>query len=378
MYSHHVCRLMRRINRVESATEDELPQVFVAEYGASPGRIRVFSPEGLEVGSWTTPGRPVGIDVVDDRVYYGYGNMLGGSIVLCSRTGQIVRSRDLGYCPSGIAALPDCLIATGFWSGGIVQILDRDTLHPLGSLSGGPFEGPADVTYVPERNEFYLVEYLGEFRVMVYDARSKTLKRSWRTGGQAYCAVVHDSCVYVSVTIPDTIEQYTLEGTRTAQYPGYPRVRGLSVAGDELFALIGFPYYHVYVFRLPDMTLLRTFPSVQMYQSYCLRATGSGLPQTAWRAYRADGTTETLGVPDEGVSIPTDDALCDAFAGQGADLACNHIEDMRAALERIAAFAGVTPFVWTRTGEQMRGTACLDADIEEIERAVEIVEAAVL
>jgi len=377
MYSHHVCRLMRRINRLEARTVALGIGVYVAEYGSQPGKVRRYTGDGAELLAWETPDRPVAIDFDGRHVYTGCGNMRSGILAQYTPEGQLLRSVDLGFGPSGLAVLPDAIIVSGLWDN-VVKAVDKASLQIIGDLPGGPFSGPADVTYVPARNEFYLVEYLGAYRVMVYDAAGRIFKSSWNAGGQAYCAVLFGELVYVSVTMADRIEVYTLAGERTRTLGNLAGVRGMSVAGDRLYVLLSSPYSQVHAFELPEFTPREVFPENALYQCHCLRTTGAALRQTAWKGYLGTGARQSLGLPDKGVRIPGDDALCEAFAGTGADLASNHIDDMRAALQKLAEFAGLPAFGWSRSGQRMAGTPCLDVDIEEVARAVETLEAQML
>ena len=60
------------------------------------------------------------------------------------------------------------------------------------------------------------------------------------------------------------------------------------------------------------------------------------LPYTTFYAYQ-ESEKESLGTPDAGVTIPTNNALCDAFGGAGAGLLARHIIDMRVAIMRLCS-----------------------------------------
>ncbi len=113
----------------------------------------------------------------------------------------------------------------------------------------------------------------------------------------------------------------------------------------------------------------------------------------------------SLGVPDGGIHVPADNALCSA----GAALVPNHILDMRAAVERIVSYhywknpathqpynwtasspdnlyliamgnrtrygaVGGARYTWTRTLAQMPGTAPYDMDIGEVYECVRVLK----
>lgn len=120
------------------------------------------------------------------------------------------------------------------------------------------------------------------------------------------------------------------------------------------------------------------------------------IAQTEWLAYLRDGTTQSLGTPDGGASIPALDAL-DREA-LNAQIEPNHIIDMREAIEELAPYFGYdwTPgsasnlycvamgdrtkygatggakYDWTRTREQMLRTATYDIDIGEVYECVSV------
>jgi hypothetical protein len=113
-------------------------------------------------------------------------------------------------------------------------------------------------------------------------------------------------------------------------------------------------------------------------------------------AYLRDGTTQSLGTPDAGATIPALDALdVDTL---NAQLDPNHIIDMRTAIETLAPYFGYnwTPgsasnlyctamgdrtkygatggaqYDWTRAREEMLMTPTYDLDIGEIYECVRV------
>lgn len=122
--------------------------------------------------------------------------------------------------------------------------------------------------------------------------------------------------------------------------------------------------------------------------------------QTEWLAYLRNGTTQSLGTPDGGVSIPALDALDRGTLN--AQLEPNHIIDMRDAVETLAEYYGYdwtdasatnlyfsamgdrtkygatggAKYDWTRTREQMLLTPTYDIDIGEIYECVAVLKAA--
>jgi hypothetical protein len=126
----------------------------------------------------------------------------------------------------------------------------------------------------------------------------------------------------------------------------------------------------------------------------------SPIEQTEWLAYLRDGTTQSLGTPDAGVSVPALDAL--DRGALNAAIEPNHIIEMRLAVETLAPYFGydwtdLSPtnlyflamgdrakygatggakYDWTRTREQMLLTPTYDIDIGEIYECVAVLKAA--
>jgi len=127
---------------------------------------------------------------------------------------------------------------------------------------------------------------------------------------------------------------------------------------------------------------------------------GSPIDQTEWLAYKRDGTTESLGTPDAGVSVPALDAL--DLGQKNAQVEPQHLVDMRGAIETLAPYYGYdwTPsstgnlyynamgdrtaygasggarYDWTRTREEMLYTPTYDIDIGEIHECVQVLKVA--
>jgi len=122
--------------------------------------------------------------------------------------------------------------------------------------------------------------------------------------------------------------------------------------------------------------------------------------QTEWLAYKRDGLTESLGLPDGGASIPALDAL--DLGQKNAQIEPQHLVDMRGAIETLAEYYGYdwTPsstgnlyynamgdrtaygasggarYDWTRAREEMLYTPTYDIDIGEIYECVRVLKVA--
>jgi hypothetical protein len=126
----------------------------------------------------------------------------------------------------------------------------------------------------------------------------------------------------------------------------------------------------------------------------------SPVEQTEWLAYKRDGTMESLGTPDGGVSVPLLDAL--DLGQKNAQIEPQHLVDMRDAIETLAEYYGYdwTPsstgnlyynamgdrtaygasggarYDWTRSREEMLYTPTYDIDIGEIYECVRVLKVA--
>ena len=132
-------------------------------------------------------------------------------------------------------------------------------------------------------------------------------------------------------------------------------------------------------------------------------------PKTTFYGYK-ESEKESLGNPYTTPNIPTNNALCEAFSGAGADLVSKHIIDMRTAIQSLVATnkflaangktynftansannlyyvamgnrtkygaTGGAKYTWTRTASQMTGTSLYDIDIGEIAECVSTLESA--